>query len=122
MVTRLRCSNKVDITDEQAVVWGNRLHNLYFGANTNMKFDDLTRSFRTMSKTTDKKRAEKAKKKKDGPRGHYRRQRGDQVMVALIYFLEGVLFSSDAKRNVSSLHMKMMDDLDTCISLGARGV
>ena len=60
-----------------------------------------------------KKKVEKAKKKKDGPGAHYFQQRGDRVKVALIYFLEGMLFNSDAKQNVSSVYMSMVDDLDT---------
>ena len=65
-----------------------------------------------MSETTYKEAKKKAKKKKDGPRAHYCRERAERVKVALIYFLKGMLFSSYAKRNVFSVYMSMVDDLD----------
>ena len=64
MVTGLRCLDKVDITGRD----------LYFDANTTIKFDDLARGFRTMSETANKgvkKKVEKAKKKKDRLRANY---------------------------------------------------
>ena len=73
MVIGRCCSNKVDITNEQAVEWGNRLRDIYFDANTTIKFDEFTRGFQKMYETADKGVKKKAKKKKDGPRGHYRR-------------------------------------------------
>ena len=36
----------------------------------------------------------------------------DRVKIALLYFLEGVLLDADPKRNVSTFHMSMVDDLD----------
>ena len=73
MVTGLGCSDKFNVTGEQATEWGNRLRDLYFDANTTIKFDDLARGFRTMSEAADKgvkKKAEKAKKKKEKPKAH----------------------------------------------------
>ena len=60
-----------------------------------------------------KKKAEKGKDKNDESKAWYSLEREDWVKVALIYFLEGVLFSYDSKRNVSSIYMSMMVDLDT---------
>ena len=60
-----------------------------------------------------KKKAEKGKKKNDKPKARYHRERGDWGKVGLIYFLEGMLFSFNAKRNISSLYMSMVDNLDT---------
>ena len=34
------------------------------------------------------------------------------MKIALLYFLEGVLLGADPKRNVSTFHMSMVDDLD----------
>ena len=59
------------------------------------------------------KKAEKGKKKKDETKARYSWWRGNQVKITLIYFLEGVLFSFDAKRNVSLVYMSLVDDLDT---------
>ena len=36
----------------------------------------------------------------------------DRVNVALVYFLEGVLLSVDAKKNFSDFYMSMVDHLD----------
>ena len=34
------------------------------------------------------------------------------MKIALLYFLEGVLLGADPKRNVSTFHMSVVDDLD----------
>ena len=39
-------------------------------------------------------------------------QREDRVNVALVYFLEGVLLSADAKNNYSDFYISMVDHLD----------
>ena len=108
--------DKVNITSKQVTKWGDQLRHLYFKGNTTIKFDDLAQDFQKMSETEDKaakKKAEKGKKKKDEPKARYRWEREDRVKVALIYFLEGVLFSSDVKWDVSSVYMSMVDELDT---------
>ena len=51
---------------------------------------------------------EKKKKKKGDKKGL---QREDQGKVTLVYFLEGILFSADANKNISNLYMSMVDDL-----------
>ena len=107
IVSGLRYSDKVDITGEQVAKWGYRLCNLYFESNTTIKFDDLAWGFRKMSETANKvvkKKDNKGNKKKYEPKARYRRERGDRVNVALIYFLESVLFSLDAKWNVSFVY------------------
>ena len=81
-----------------------------------IKFNDFARCFQKMFEKEDKlakKKAKKGKKKKDEPKARYTQERGDRVKVALIYFLEGDLFNSNVKRNVSSMYMSMVDDLVT---------
>jgi len=51
---------------------------------------------------------EKRKKKKAPKRGQ---EREDRVKVALVYFLEGILLSADAKKNISDFYLSMVDDL-----------
>ena len=34
------------------------------------------------------------------------------MKIAILYFLEGVLLGADPKRNVSTFHMSMVDDLN----------
>ena len=36
----------------------------------------------------------------------------DQVKIAFLYFLEGVLLGAEPKRNVSKFHMSIVHDLD----------
>ena len=36
----------------------------------------------------------------------------NRVKIALIYFLEGLLLGADPNRNVSTFHMRIVDDLD----------
>ena len=40
-----------------------------------------------------------------------RLEREDWVTVALVYFLEGVFLSTDAKKKISDFYMRMVDDL-----------
>ena len=51
---------------------------------------------------------EKRKKKKVAKKGQ---EREDQVKVALVYFLEGVLLSADAKKNIFDFYLSMVDNL-----------
>ena len=53
-------------------------------------------------------RKKKGRKKKAAKRGQ---EREDRVKVALVYFLEGVLLSADAKKNISDFYLSMVDDL-----------
>ena len=54
---------------------------------------------------------EKRRKKKADPLAK-KGQREDRVKVALVYFLEGVLLSTDAKKNFLEFYMSMVDHLD----------
>ena len=54
---------------------------------------------------------EKTRKKKAGPLAK-KGQREDRVKVALVYFLEGVLLSADAKKNCLDFYMSIVDHLD----------
>ena len=54
---------------------------------------------------------EKRKKKKSDPPAK-KGQSDDQVKVAIVYFLESVLLSADAKKNCLPIYMSMVDHLD----------
>ena len=44
------------------------------------------------------------------PRG---KPQEDMLKIALVYFLESTLLSSDPKKSVSQFHLSMVDDLET---------
>ena len=60
------------------------------------------------ARVTAARKKKKKKKKKAAKRGQ---KREDRVKVALLYFLEGVLLSADAKKNISDFYLSMVDDL-----------
>ncbi|KAL5549932.1 hypothetical protein UlMin_000108 [Ulmus minor] len=110
MVTGLHCSAIPKISTEQSLHLKNRLRDLYFEGRSQIKQDDLVRGFRSMFNEGegDSGKKEKRKKKKAAKRGQ---EREDRVKVALVYFLEGVLLSADAKKNISDFYLSMVDDL-----------
>ena len=83
---------------------------LYFEGRSQIKQDDLVRGFRSMFNEGegDSGKKEKRKKQKVAKRGQ---EQEDQVKVALVYFLKGVLLSADAKKNISDFYLSMVDDL-----------
>ena len=52
------------------------------------------------------------RKRKKGDPLVKERQRDNRVNVAVVYFLEGVLLSANAKKNCSNFYMSMVDHLD----------
>ena len=109
MVTGLHCSAVPKISTEQSLRLKNRLRDLYFEGRSQIKQDDLVRGFRSMfNEGEGSGKKEKRKKKKAAKRGQ---EREDRVKVALVYFLEGVLLSADAKKNISDFYLSMVDDL-----------
>ncbi|KAL5580193.1 hypothetical protein UlMin_012635 [Ulmus minor] len=103
IVTGLVCTSKPFLALEEKVKLKDRIQDEYFKCTTQIKVDDIQKAFRSLCDKEEggKKKAEKEKDLTT-----------DRVKITLLYFLEGVLLSADPKRNVSTFHMSMVDDLD----------
>ena len=81
-----------------------RIRGEYFKGATQIKVDDIQKAFRSLCDKEEGGKKKKAEKEKD--------LATNRVKIALFYFLEGVLLGADPKRNVSTFHMSVVDDLD----------
>ncbi|KAL5541745.1 hypothetical protein UlMin_009455 [Ulmus minor] len=89
VVTGLRCSElPVEVRSEACQ---NHLRDTYFKTNA-IKTSDLLNKIQKW------------------PRG---KPQEDRLKIALVYFLESTLLSSDPKKSVSQFHLSMVDDLET---------
>ncbi|KAL5573722.1 hypothetical protein UlMin_023319 [Ulmus minor] len=103
IVTGLVCTSKPFLALEERVKLKDRIRDEYFKGTTQIKVDDIQKAFRSLCDKEEggKKKAEKEKDLTT-----------DRVKIALLYFMKGVLLRADPKRNVSTFHMNMVDDLD----------
>ena len=79
---------------------------------TQIKLDDIQKAFWSLC---DKEEVGKKKEGRGGEKKKVEKEKDlatDRVKIALLYFLEGVFLGADPKRNVSTFHMSMVDDLD----------
>ncbi|KAL5563080.1 hypothetical protein UlMin_032827 [Ulmus minor] len=113
IVTGLVCTSKLFLAFEERVKLTDRIRDEYFKGTTQIKVDDIQKAFWSLcdkeeggggGKKAEKGEKKKAEKEKD--------LTTDRMKIALLYFLEGVILGADPKRNVSTFHMSMVDDLD----------
>ncbi|KAL5547938.1 hypothetical protein UlMin_003169 [Ulmus minor] len=104
IVTGLVCTPKPFLGLEEKLKLKARIRDEYFKGATQIKVDDIQKAFRSLCDKEEGGKKKKAEKEKD--------LGTDRVKIALLYFLEGVLLGADPKRNVSTFHMSMVDDLD----------
>ncbi|KAL5547292.1 hypothetical protein UlMin_006979 [Ulmus minor] len=112
IITGLVCTSKPFLALEEMVKLKARIWDEYFKGTTHIKLDDIQKAFRSLCDKEEGgggKKAEKGKKKKAEKEKDLAT---DRVKIALLYFLEGVLLGTDPKRNMSTFHMSMVDDLD----------
>ncbi|KAL5561683.1 hypothetical protein UlMin_031430 [Ulmus minor] len=104
IVTGLVCTCKPFLGLEEKLKLKARIRDECFKGATQIKVDDIQKAFRSLCDKEEGGKKKKAEKEKD--------LATDRVKIALLYFLEGVLLGADPKRNVSTFHMSMVDDLD----------
>ncbi|KAL5550265.1 hypothetical protein UlMin_000441 [Ulmus minor] len=104
IVIGLVCTSKPFLALEERVKLKDRIWDEYFKGATQIKVDDIQKAFRFLCDKEEGGGGKKAEKEKD--------LTIDRVKIALLYFLEGVLLGADPKRNMSTFHMSVVDDLD----------
>ncbi|KAL5575871.1 hypothetical protein UlMin_017570 [Ulmus minor] len=110
LVIGLRCHDEPILLQQTRVKLKNRLCNEHFNSSLQIKLQDLTHCFRNLCKKENSGKEKKGKKQKKKITQKCGRE--DRVKIALVWFLEGALLSSDPKKNISEFHLSLVDELD----------